>query len=114
VHELSAVRDLVDRVEREAHARGARRVTRVRLRYNPLASLDDAHVRFSFDIAKQDAPLLREAALALTVVHGRVRCAACGAESETDALPNLCSGCGSPRLEATGPTALAVESFEIE
>jgi hydrogenase nickel insertion protein HypA len=114
VHELHAVRELVDRVEREAHARGARRVTRVQLRYNPLASLDDAHVQFSFDIAKQEAPLVREAALALTVVPGRVRCEDCRGESETDALPNVCPHCSSVQLRPMEATALVLESFEIE
>jgi hydrogenase nickel incorporation protein HypA/HybF len=114
VHELHAVRDLVDRVEREAQARGARRVTSVRLRYNPLTSLDDDHVQFSFDIAKQEASLLREAALVLTAVPGRVRCGDCRRESETRALPDLCPHCGSVQLQPVEATALVLESFEIE
>ncbi len=114
MHEVHLVRDLIHTVEQQAAAQGVRRVKQVRIRFNPLTSHSGDHVRFSFDIVKQDSPLVREAALALTEVAPRVRCRKCGHQFETPHLPDVCPKCDSLELEAVNPTEMVLEGFDAE
>jgi len=114
MHEVHIVRELVATVEREAAAQGAKRVTRLRLRFNPLVSHDAAHVQFCFDVVKRESPLLKEAELALTAVPPLARCQDCQHEFETDELPNICPKCGSVNLAPAHAPGLVLESFDLE
>jgi hydrogenase nickel incorporation protein HypA/HybF len=114
MHEVHIVQELAATVEREAAAQGAKRVTRLKLRFNPLVSHDASHVQFCFDVVKQESELLKEAELVLIAVPGLVRCRDCQHEFETDELPNLCPKCGSVSLTPLHATELVLESFDIE
>ncbi len=114
MHEIHLVRELIATVEKQAAAQGARRVTQVKLRFNPLVSYDDDHVQFSFEIAKKESPLLKDAQLALTKIPGVVRCQDCKNEFETDELPNICPRCNSVNLQPVNATGLVLESYEME
>ncbi|MBI2925777.1 MAG: hydrogenase maturation nickel metallochaperone HypA [Verrucomicrobia bacterium] len=114
MHEVHIVRELVSKIDREAAAQGARRVTRVHLKFNPLTSHDGEHVQFCFDIVKGESRLLKEAALALTEIPPLVRCRKCGHEFKAHELPDICPQCDSVDLQPVHSTDMTVEGFDIE
>ncbi len=114
MHEVHLVRAIIETVEREAAARGARRVKRVKLRFNALTSHSAKHVQFSFDVVKKDRPLVKDARLELDEVEPRLRCGTCGNEFLGRELPEICPKCGSVDVLAVHSTDLILEDFEIE
>lgn len=114
MHEVHLVRELINTVETQAAAQHAKRVKRVKIRFNPLTSHSGEHVQFSFDIVKQDSPLAKDAELALIEVPPLVRCANCGHQFETQHLPDACPKCGSLDLKSVNPTEMVLEGFEVE
>jgi hydrogenase nickel incorporation protein HypA/HybF len=113
MHEVHIVRDLVSTLEKQASARGAKTVKRVRIKFNRLTSHDAGHVEFSFDLVKKESRLLQDAALDLTEIPPLVRCDQCRHEFEVDELPNVCPRCNSVALTPVNPTEMTVESFEM-
>ncbi len=114
MHEIHLVRDLIAVVEKQAAAQGARRVTQVKLKFNPLVSFDADHVQFSFDLARKESPLVANAKLVLEVAEGIVRCKHCGHEFTVDQLPNVCPKCDSVQLVPVGGAGVVLESYEME
>src|SRR5579864_1280346 len=89
MHEVHLVREIVDNVEQQAKARGAKQVRTVKIRFNRLTSHSGEHVRFSFDIVKKESALVKDAALDLTEVAPLVRCRKCGHTFEGNELPEI-------------------------
>jgi hydrogenase nickel incorporation protein HypA/HybF len=114
VHEFSIVQRLIGTVEEQASAAGARRVTQVKLKLNPLSGYTAEHIQFSFDLAKKPGSIVADAILALEQTAGIVRCENCGHEFEVEELPNLCPRCDSVKLQPKEAIGLVLESFEIE
>ena len=69
MHEVHLVRAIVDTVEKQAAAQGAKRVKLIKIRFNPLTSHSGEHVQFSFEVVKKESALIRGAALALTQTY---------------------------------------------
>lgn len=114
MHEVHLVREIIGVAEQQAAAKGARRVKRIRIRFNPLTSHSADHVRFSFDLVKKESAMVREAALDLTEVAPEVLCSKCGHRFEAHHLPDICPRCFSVDVEAVNPTDMVLETFEIE
>lgn len=114
MHEVHLVRAIIDTVEKQAAAQGAKRVKLVKIRFNPLTSHSAEHVQFSFEVVKKERSLVKEATLGLTEVAPLVQCVKCGHQFETDHLPDACPKCESLDLTAVNPTDMVLESFEIE
>lgn len=114
MHEVHLVRELVNKVESEATSKGAKRVTRIAIQFNPLTSHDAEHVQFSFDIVKKDSALVKDAELALTEVAPDVSCEKCGHQFVPESLPNVCPKCGSLNLKPLNSTDMILQSFEVE
>lgn len=114
MHEVHLVRAIVDTVEKQAAAQGARRVKSIKIRFNPLTSHSAEHVQFSFEVVRKESQMVKDATLALTEVAPLVQCAKCGHQFETDHLPDICPKCDSLDLKAANPTDIVLESFEIE
>jgi hydrogenase nickel insertion protein HypA len=114
MHEVHLVRAIVDTVEKQAAAQGAKRVKLVKIRFNPLTSHSAEHVQFSFEVVKKESALIKDARLALTQVAPLVRCAKCGHQFETDHLPDVCPKCDSLDLKAVNSTDMVLEGFDIE
>lgn len=114
MHEVHLVRELVSKLDQEAAARAAKRVTKVHLRFNPLTSHDAEHVRFCFDIVKKESRFVKEATLTLTEIPPTVRCRKCGHAFDAHELPDLCPKCDSLDLQPVHPTEMTVESFDLE
>jgi hydrogenase nickel incorporation protein HypA/HybF len=114
MHEVHLVRAIVDAVEKQAAAQGAKRVKLIKIRFNPLTSHSGEHVQFSFEVVKKDSHLVKDATLELTQVAPAVRCEKCGHQFEADDLHDVCPKCDSLDLKAVNPTDMVLEGFEIE
>lgn len=112
MHEVHLVREIVDKVEHEAKAKGANRVKMVKIRFNRLTSHSGEHVRFSFDIVKKNSAIVQDAALNLTEIAPLVRCRRCGHEFEGNQLPEICPLCYALDVESVNPTEMVLEGFE--
>lgn len=112
MHEVALVRAIIDTVEKQAAAQKAGRVKSVKIRFNALTSHSADHVQFSFDIVKNDSPLVKDAELQLNEVEPLLRCA-CGNQFSGHHLPDVCPKCGSLDVKAVNPTDMVLESFEI-
>ena len=113
MHEVAIVRAIIDTVEKQATAQNARRVKWVRIRFNALTSHSADHVRFSFDIGKQDCPLVRDAILELNELEPLLHCR-CGHEFKGHHLPDVCPRCGSMAVKPVNSTDLVLEAFDFE
>ena len=114
MHEVHLVQAIVETVEKQAAAQGAKRVKLIRIRCNALTSHSGDHVKFSFDIVKQDRPLVQDAELQLNEVEPSLLCNQCGHKFPGHHLPDACPKCGSLDVQAVNPTDMVLESFEIE
>jgi hydrogenase nickel insertion protein HypA len=113
MHEVALVRAIVEVVEKQATAHKVRRIKSVTIRFNALTSHSADHVRFSFDIVKQDRPLLAGAKLKLNEVEPMLRCK-CGNEFHGHHLPDVCPKCGALEVTAVNPTDMVLEGFEFD
>ena len=113
MHEVALVRAIIEAVEREAAAQKARRVKWVKIRFNALTSHSAEHVRFSFDIVKNEFPLTKDAELKLHELEPLLLCK-CGLKFHGHHLPDVCPECGSLEVKAVNPTDMLLESFQIE
>ena len=114
MHEVHLVQAIVELVEKEAAAKHAKRVTLVRIRFNPLTSHSANHVQFSFDMVKNGSKLLRGATLTLNEVAPIVHCTHCSKDFLGHHLPDVCPRCGSLEVKAVNPTDMVLEGFEME
>lgn len=112
MHEVHLVREILDNVEKQAKARGAKQVRTVKIRFNRLTSHSGEHVRFGFDIVKKEIALVKDAVLNLTEVAPLVRCRKCGHSFEANQLPEICPRCRAVEVEPMNPTDMVLEGFE--
>ena len=113
MHEVALVTAIVDTVEKQATDRKARRVKSIKIRFNALTSHSADHVRFSFDIVKNDRPLIKDAQLKLNEVEPLLLCE-CGHQFHGHHLPDVCPKCGSVVVKAVNSTDMVLEGFEVE
>lgn len=113
MHEVALVSAILDTVEKQAVAKKARRVKWIKIRFNALTSHSADHVRFSFDIVKNERPLLVGTRLKLNEVKPLLLCK-CGHKFSGHQLPDVCPKCGSLEVKPVNPTDMVLESFEFE
>jgi hydrogenase nickel insertion protein HypA len=113
MHEVHLVRAIVETVEKQAVAQGAKRVKRVNIRFNPLTSHSADHVQFSFDVVKAESLLVKDAELKLNEVEPLLVCGRCHHTFHGHQLPDVCPRCGSVEVKAVNSTDMVLESFEI-
>ena len=111
MHEVALVSAILDAVEKLAAAQKARRVKWIKIRFNALTSHSADHVRFSFDIVKNERPLLEGTKLILKEVEPLLLCK-CGRKFRGHQLPDVCPKCGSVEVKAVNPTDMVLETFE--
>lgn len=114
MHELSIVRNLVDKLEKEAYQNKALKIASITIRYSPFSGFDADDIEFSFNVLKKEKHLLKETNLIIEKEPGIVKCQECGNEFEIEELPNICPRCNSINLIPTHQTGLILQSYEIE
>jgi hydrogenase nickel incorporation protein HypA/HybF len=111
MHEYSLVSALLDRVRREAAARGATRVRRVYVRVGEIAGVEVGLLRTAFDTCRAQT-VCGDAELDVQVEAARWTCPRCGAE-----IPRgerlACAACNVPAGLSAGD-ALVLDRIEME
>ncbi len=89
MHEYSIVQSLIERVEREAAARGSKRVVRVHVQLGELSGVEPELLATAYETFRDrtvcaDAPMILDRVAASWecrrcghAIHGRLRCEAC-------------------------------------
>ncbi len=110
MHELSLA-DAVVAIARD-HARG-RRVSAVEVRIGRLRQVVPDALAFAFELTAHGT-VVAGAELAVEEIPARVSCDACGAESDVDAFPFACAGCGALDVEVIRGDEFHVVALEVE
>jgi hydrogenase nickel incorporation protein HypA/HybF len=112
MHELSVCLSLLDQVERIAREHGADGVERILLRIGPLSGVEAPLLRNAYPLAAAGS-VAEHARLDIETAPVRVRCSACGAE--TDAAPNrlVCGQCGDWHTRLISGAEMLLASLEL-
>jgi hydrogenase nickel incorporation protein HypA/HybF len=113
MHELSIIASLFEALESQAREHKADRITRVVLRVGPLSGAVPELLREAFDVYKKDT-LAGTAEIEIIEPPVRVRCKACGAETEAREFIFKCSSCDSTDISLASGTELYLERIELE
>ncbi len=113
MHELSIIESVLGTVEAVARENGARAVTAIRIQVGPLAGVVPELLDSAFQAARQGT-LAESAVLTIEIPAVRVRCRACGAESEPAGSDLVCPACASAGAEIVRGTELTLMSVELE
>lgn len=113
MHEAHLIKEIVTAAEAEATAQGAAKIAAIKLRFNPLVSLDADHVRFCFEVVKRESTLAREATLDLESLPRTVRCNTCSHQFDAEELPGICPRCGGIDLHPLHPARLSLAGFTV-
>ena len=111
MHEYSLVQSLLDRVEREATARGATVVHRLRLQIGEMSGVETSLLRSAYETFT-DRSICAGAELEIVPVAVCWGCPACG----TDLPPGStlrCGDCGGP-ARLTAGDEIVLERIEME
>lgn len=115
MHELAICRGIIDVALEALGALGRPlpRVTDVHVEIGRLTGVVPDSLRFHFEVLTPRTPL-GGAALEITTVPIRARCAECKARFEIDVLAFTCPACGSGLVELTSGRELRVVSVDTE
>jgi hydrogenase nickel incorporation protein HypA/HybF len=113
MHELSIIASLFETLEAQAREHGAVRITRVHLRVGPLSGAVPDLLRDAFDMFK-NGTIAEGAPLEIIESPVRVKCRACGAETEPKDFVLKCSECGSADAALCSGTDLYLDKIELE
>jgi hydrogenase nickel incorporation protein HypA/HybF len=108
VHEIGLCEGVVETVLRRAAGRPVRRI-RLRAGVRHAIVPESMAQAFALVAAGTEA---EAATVDLVTVPARLRCEACGAESETMDLLAVCRSCNSDRVRLSGGDELILESIE--
>ena len=112
MHELSICQAMLSQVEEIARRENASEITRIVIRIGPLSGVVPDLLQQAFTIARAGS-IADHAELVTEEEPIRVRCLACGKES--DAQPNrlLCQSCESYRTQVISGDELLLASVEL-
>ena len=113
MHELSVCQAMLRQVDEIARRHDADAVSRITVRIGPLSGVEPRLLQQAFPVARAGT-VAEHAELVLETLPVRVRCEACGAE--TDATPNrlLCGLCGDYHTRLVGGDELLLASLELK
>jgi len=98
MHELAVCEALIDQVEAVARAEHANAVSDIYVSIGPLSGIEHPLMRNAFPIAAAGS-IAERAELHLEIPPVRVRCSACGRETEVPVNRLVCGHCGEWRTQ---------------
>ena len=110
---MSVAQNLLGLLEEEARRRGARRITRVRLRIGELSGIEPELLDTAFRYLSPGT-LAEGARLDLQVEPLIGRCESCGKTFRIEGFAFLCPTCGSPKVRVLSGEGMILESIELE
>ncbi|HEX8873755.1 MAG TPA: hydrogenase maturation nickel metallochaperone HypA [Nitrosospira sp.] len=112
VHELSICQALIAQVEEIALNHRARKVELVRVRIGPLSGVEASLLQHAYPFASAGT-LAAESTLVIDAVAARVKCEACGAESEAEPNRLACGTCGSTLTKVVSGDEMLLMGVEL-
>lgn len=113
MHEAGAAQAIVDILASEAVARGARRVSAVRVVAGEAGAYMEESLAFYLGFFAKGSPV-EGARLELKVVKPRMRCRSCGLEFERSHFSFACPSCGKEAEIADLGQEFFIESADFE
>jgi len=114
MHEMSVVQNIIDILEEQARAYGARKIVSVHLEFGVLTAIVPSAIQLAFDVLAKDG-LAEGATLDIRIIPLRVNCSECGKEQIMEDYSPFCPTCSSPALKILeGRDEMRVASMEIE
>ena len=112
MHELSICLSLLDQVERIARDHGADRVERILLRIGPLSGVEAPLLANAYPLAAAGT-IAEHATLDIEPAAIRVKCSACGAETEAEPNRLLCGQCGDWHTRLVSGDEMLLANLEL-
>jgi len=112
MHELSICLSLLDQVERIAREHGADRVERIVLRIGPLSGVEAPLLANAYPLAAAGT-IAEHATLDIEAAAIRVKCSACGAETEAEPNRLLCGQCGDWHTRLVSGDEMLLANMEL-
>lgn len=112
MHELSVCLALVEQVQAIARDHGARAVEQIVLRIGPLSGVEPPLLRHAYPLASTGT-LAQGAELVIEAAPVRVRCTACGAQTEASPNRLLCGSCGDFRTRLVSGDEMLLARVEL-
>ena len=113
MHELSVCQALIEQVEKLAHENQAVAVRTIRLQVGPLSGVEIPLLEHAYPLAAAGT-LAEQAELIIETMPVRVRCNACGTETEASANRLLCGTCGDYHTELVGGDEMILSRLEFD
>lgn len=113
MHELSVCQALVRQLKDIAQREDAARITKVVVQIGPLSGVEAQLLRQAYPIASAGT-VAATAELVLESLPIRVRCEACGAESDATANRLLCGVCGDYHTQMLSGDEMLLAQVELE
>lgn len=113
MHEMSLAEGILQLVEETARRENAVQVKMVVLEIGQLAAIEEAALRFCFDVVTRNS-LAEGSVLEICRVPGSGWCLPCGMTVPLAERFGTCPHCGSPQVQITGGTEMRVREIEIE
>jgi hydrogenase nickel incorporation protein HypA/HybF len=113
MHELAVCQGLLGEAARIAAEHGTARVTRLFVEIGDLSGVESELLERAFTVARAGT-FAEEATLVLVRIRPRVRCTACGAETEVPANALRCGVCGAWRVCVIDGEELILKRIELE
>lgn len=112
MHEMSLCEGLRQIIEDQARAHQVDRISRVRLEIGRFAGVEEAALRFAFDVVMRGSAA--EGAELVTIdLPGRALCYDCMVEVEIDNRLDPCPRCGGGKLMPQGGDEMRIKDLEV-
>jgi hydrogenase nickel incorporation protein HypA/HybF len=113
MHETALMAQLLRRVEREATAAGAERVTAIRLSVGELAGVESSLLGNAFEVLAAST-LADGARLEVSVVPLECECEACHRRFRVEQFRFRCPSCGAGNTRVVAGEELILESIDVQ
>ncbi len=113
MHEMSLAVEILRIADEAAAEAGAGRVLRVGVGVGWLLQVEEQSLAFHLRAMRQDYPRLREAVFDLAEEAVRVRCRACGEETQQADWGFSCGSCGCRDVAVVTGDRLEVQDMEV-
>jgi len=114
MHEVSIMESLHEQLVSLAREHGASRVRRVAVEVGELSNVVPEMLNQAFLAFREVEPLLAGATFEIRRLPLRLRCRACGAETEPEGYRLRCSGCGGTGVDVIQGEELLLRDVELE
>ncbi len=113
MHELSAMQDILERVNREIKDKKARKVLSVKIRIGELRGLSREHFLEDWKMLIKGTGL-EKTKMEIQMVPPKAHCKACGEEIFLNKFSMVCPHCGSPEVKIVSGKELELESITVK